>query len=132
MGAAASAIALRAQCCTNSLRDTGPVCCGVVLMFSRQRKKRRAERQRATSRFRPISPRLHARQVEEDPAPAHLRRVTVQALSFPIVRGLTILNPACWLSSPLPQSEQDCVTQPSVGPPGGKGATTLRWANVGE
>src|ERR1035441_9447361 len=56
MGAAASAIAPRAQCCTNSLRDTGPVCCGVVLMLSAQRTKRQAGRQRATSGFRLISP----------------------------------------------------------------------------
>ena len=33
---------------------------------------------------------------------------------------------------PTPQSEQDYVAQPSVGPPEGKGSAVLRWENAGE
>jgi hypothetical protein len=36
------------------------------------------------------------------------------------------------LLPPNPQSRRDCVTQPSVGPPGAKGAAVLRWETVGE
>jgi hypothetical protein len=36
------------------------------------------------------------------------------------VTDLTVQGNGC-LSSPLPQSRKDCVTQPSVAPPGGKG-----------
>src|ERR1035437_5585549 len=50
-----------------------------------------------------------------------------------IPRSVTDLTVECngCLSYPPPQSEQDCVTQPSVGPPGAKGAV-LRWENRDE
>src|ERR1039458_7989348 len=41
------------------------------------------------------------------------------------VTDLTVERNGC-LNSSLPQSEQDCVTQSSVGPPRAKGAV-LRW-----
>src|ERR1039458_2575675 len=49
----------------------------------------------------------------------------VTAFMLRSVTDLTVESNGC-LSSLRPQSEQDCVTQPSVAPPGARGAV-LRW-----